>query len=420
MTIVLGYEQEQAVEAVKADIKRQGWAFLGGYAGTGKSTLQDYIIKNVYPNKRPVLMAPTWKAARRMSEITGYRASSMHGLIYSGCYIDKETKELVFEGRSQDAFARGDLAIGDEVSMVGGKLGNDLTYATAKVPTIFMGDLFQVPPVSTKRSPNPPYFTRDKLSYELTKVYRQAEGSASLQFLTALREGRASGYLDAKRFADGKELKTPGSLSPRIWQHFVKTRMGDDEGQILVHSNWLRQDLNTKVRAFLGHTDRICPGDKLLALTNKDQFVNGDTVIVKDVLPYDIQDSPDLAEVQDVFPVDMALRRVTFTDGREAVVSELQLELGHKKFMGKVNEVIKQLNKKHYNRLKRAMRDLLLWDYGFALTIHKAQGSQWKSTLCVITGSMQKATNKENPMGAQRLIYTQHSRHIEECVSVVG
>lgn len=147
---------------------------LTGGPGVGKTTTTNLIIQYFERNRKSVLLAsPTGRAAKRMKEATGKEASTVHRLLES----EFEDGHIMFRKNSKNPL-QGDVIIIDETSMMDVML-SDALFDAIKIGTqvILVGDKNQLPSVG------PGNILSDIIAsgicpvVELTKVYRQAEGS---------------------------------------------------------------------------------------------------------------------------------------------------------------------------------------------------------------------------------------------------
>ena len=141
-SIELSDKQKDAIEAVNEN----NVCIITGGPGTGKTTIIKTIIE-LYKNegKKPVLCAPTGRAAKRMTETTGEEAKTLHRLLEIG-KIEEEGKEksVDFDVAPLDA----DVVIVDEMSMVDVFLMNYLVKALYQgTKLILVGDIDQLPSV---------------------------------------------------------------------------------------------------------------------------------------------------------------------------------------------------------------------------------------------------------------------------------
>ena len=170
--ITYATQQEEAL----VQAATQGLLIITGGPGTGKTTIVKGIL-SLYEQMglKCVLAAPTGRAAKRLSEVTGQDASTIHRLLEAG--IDPKTGSLYF-ARNEDEPLKADAVIVDEMSMVDVQL---LYYLLKAVPEnarlILVGDPDQLPPVG------PGFPFRDMLrsgvlpSVRLTEIFRQAQQS---------------------------------------------------------------------------------------------------------------------------------------------------------------------------------------------------------------------------------------------------
>ena len=165
-------EQQQAVREAAAS----GLLLVTGGPGTGKTTILRGIMSLLGQMQlRCLLAAPTGRAAKRLTEVTGEDASTIHRLLEAG--IDPNTGNMVF-ARDEDNPLKADAVIVDEMSMVDVQLLCALLRAIPQGKRlILVGDPDQLPPVG------PGFPFRDMLRSEvlptvrLTEIFRQAQKS---------------------------------------------------------------------------------------------------------------------------------------------------------------------------------------------------------------------------------------------------
>ncbi len=227
------------------------------------------------------------------------------------------------------------LVIIDEVSMVDGRMGEDLESFGTKI--LVLGDPAQLPPVWGDG-----FFTKGvEPDVMLTDIHRQAEGNPIITMATRVRNQEA---LEVGSYGDSL-------VSEKIHINETHALAAD---QILVGRNKTRHASNRRMRALYGRTD-ILPvsGDKLVCLRNNHDvgLLNGAIWFVNEV---------GLIEDERVF---MTLRP-------EDDDKPLDVEAHTQHFLGQ-GEALPWWERKNADE----------FDYGYALTVHKAQGSQWDDVL---------------------------------------
>ena len=165
-------EQEEAIRAAATS----GILLITGGPGTGKTTILNGILQLLGQMQlRCLLAAPTGRAAKRLTEVTGEESSTIHRLLEAG--IDPHTG-LMFFARDEENPLKADVVIIDEMSMVDVQLLYSLLQAVPQGKRlILVGDPDQLPPVG------PGFPFSDMLRSgrlpmaRLTEIFRQAQQS---------------------------------------------------------------------------------------------------------------------------------------------------------------------------------------------------------------------------------------------------
>jgi exodeoxyribonuclease-5 len=309
---------------------------LFGYAGTGKSTLALEISKRV--DGKTVFAAFTGKAAHVMKSKGCSDASTIHSLIYKLEEEPKDNEDLKFVLSMDSPIRFAKLVIIDEVSMVDETLGNDLL--SFGVPVLVLGDPAQLPPVSGTG-----YFTNHKPDYMLTEIHRQAEDSPIIILANAVRLGQT---LEYGEYGESRVIH--------------RSELGRDDilkaDQIIVGKNNTRHSFNNRIRQMKGITSEYpIIGEKLICLRNnkKKKILNGSLWNV-------IQDRNFKKANMGPFKDKITMLRVLSEDEGYPVNISVRNE-----FWRGDEEKLKWEDKKYCDD----------FTYGYALTCHKSQGSQW-------------------------------------------
>lgn len=175
MDMELDALQKQAVyEAAK-----HGLLIITGGPGTGKTTTINAIIHFFEQEEQTILLAaPTGRAAKRMSETTGYEAQTIHRLLELNGNVEDDQRQHVQFQRNEENPLEADVIIVDEVSMLDIHLLHALLKAIAVgTRLILVGDVNQLPSVGPGNVLKDIIKSRCFQVVELTKIFRQAAES---------------------------------------------------------------------------------------------------------------------------------------------------------------------------------------------------------------------------------------------------
>ena len=234
--IGISYSETQA-DAIRT-AATSGLLLITGGPGTGKTTIVNGIL-SIYSQMglSCVLAAPTGRAAKRMTEVTGQDASTIHRLLEAG--IDPHTGNLFF-ARDEDNPLKADAVIVDEMSMVDMPLLYHLLQAVPQqARLILVGDPDQLPPVG----PGSPF--RDMLrsntlpTVRLTEIFRQAQESLIVMNAHRVNSGEMPELRDVKKdffFLSARSEEAVGQTISGLCATRLPQNMGISPDQIQVLS----------------------------------------------------------------------------------------------------------------------------------------------------------------------------------------
>jgi len=339
-------QQDEALKAVSQWLKdgRHPLFRLFGYAGTGKTTLARHFAENV--DGDVLFAAFTGKAAQVLRSKGASNARTIHSLIYRPRgeeeVSDEETGKTsispMFSINRQSPVAKAALVVVDECSMVDEALGRDLmSFGT---PILVLGDPGQLPPVSGGG-----YFTNQEPDYLLTDIHRQARDNPIIHLAMQVREGKDIGYGEY-------------GAARVIGRNEVDQTLVLEADQVLVGTNRTRRRYNQRLRELKGFTtDYPQSGDKLVCLRNDPAkgLLNGSLWQVMSSSKETVKPGINLM----IRPED---------DDMDRGAAKIKLL---KAAFENLEEEIPWSTRKRYDE----------FDFGYALTVHKAQGSQWNNVV---------------------------------------
>jgi exodeoxyribonuclease-5 len=305
---------------------------LFGYAGVGKTTLARHIAADAAGE---VLFAAfTGKAALVLRSKGCHGASTIHSLIYHA--EENDEGPPTFKLNPGGPASRAGLIIIDECSMVDEELGRDLI--SFGKPILVLGDPAQLPPVKGGG-----YFTEAEPDVMLTEIHRQAENNPIIRLASAVRNGGEIAYGE---YGETRVLR----------RDEINAEMVLAADQVLVGMNRTRRLYNQRIRTLRGNSE-ILPvvGDKLVCLRNdRDKgLINGG-----------------LWRVEELGGMRKDFVRLTVRSEDEPSRETVKVA-AHKVFFEGGEQDLPWMIRKESDE----------FDYGYALTVHKAQGSQWDDVM---------------------------------------
>jgi energy-coupling factor transporter ATP-binding protein EcfA2 len=392
--------QVQALTEIEALINaRQGaYYLLAGYAGTGKTTIAENIARFAQKNRYGVeVIAPTNKAAKvlgtKLSEaqVRDIKPQTIHMTIYGEPDpITKEwTKKLPISKK---------VIIVDESSMINEELMKDIVEFTKDRNNIviFMGDGFQLEQIgvdsglfSSLKDPsifNKKYGVPLDGGVMLTEVRRQSLDSEILKIATIARMDDKV-YVPEKSTEDFEVEKYPTEFQ----NQFLQSIKNQEDVVAVVATNKERIRLNNFARRvkFTNPTEPILPGETIVAVANATLYRNSEVFNVASV---DSMSEPFPVKFKfenDEQTFNVIVANVYNNEGKYVtmlMIPELSRpSLYHAQVMeaAKGNPTLMAFLKREgmvfrdTKNKERLEQSLVIGTYGYAITGHKSQGSQW-------------------------------------------
>lgn len=463
--ILLNDQQVEALSAMRAWVEYPTDLFftLSGYAGTGKTTITKEFLRWYKTDKRYswngiAVSAPTHKAKKVIHRATGESASTIQKLLGLRPNTDLEDFDInnpQFDPKASKEIAFIKLLIIDEASMLNENLF-DMIVAEAtrfKTKVLFMGDEAQLPPVKEYKSK---IFTSVESRYELTKVERQSDSNPIMRFYDLIRSdlkartdmfphdtrtnpNTGEGIIFHNSLPDFESVVLPLFASPEF-------REDSDHIKLITYTNDSVKAWNKKIRDHI-HGSPTCPviaGDIMFGYST----VNGelDECIIENSADYKVMSVSDDISSDRINVFRVELRSVDEkTTSFARIVKDQGLPTFVKKFKEKLAAAkleppgrMRSIKWRSYFAFKEAhlllndiyedgrllvKKDL---DYGYAITVHKSQGSTYRN-IAVSENNIDRNRNDEERNKLkyvafsrpthQAIIYTNKTDRIEKSVS---
>jgi ATP-dependent exoDNAse (exonuclease V) alpha subunit len=368
--------------------KSSQYLTLGGYAGTGKTTLIAYLrqaLQDNFGDTSVAFAAYTGKAAQvlrhRLRTAKALKKSdhlsTIHSLIYDA-HVD-QSGQTHWELKDElDC----DLIIVDEASMVDETIWQDLL--SFDIPILAVGDHGQLPPINSSFN-----LMADPV-VRLEQIWRQ---EAASPIITVATMARQSGRIPVGVYGD--EVVKLDRGNSETGQRVEELLEGwNDDLLVLCGYNHTRVKLNAAIRALKGfETPDPSPGDRVVCLRNNraHKIYNGLVGTITQIEPAD--NDPDKQWYEAMIRFD--------NEHLDYSGPVLRAQFGAKE---KVTDMPKKQGKRQGD----------LFDFGYCLTVHKAQGSQAPAVLL-----FEERFPKMSESDWRRWLYTAVTR-AEERLTIVG
>lgn len=381
---------------------------LKGFAGTGKTTTIGTLV-NFLKNTpfKTVLLAPTGRAAKVITEYSGQKAYTIHKHIY---YPKTEKAGVQFSLKPNKEIHT--IYIVDEASMISNMASmeensvlDDLVryvYSGKKCKLILVGDTAQLPPVHLEISPalNEDYLSlryhKNINNQILTQVVRQKKKSGILHNATLLRgQLEAEFYEDfifeLNQYKDIVRLSTSEEIQDALQNAY--DNYGIEQTAFIVRSNKRATQYNKQIRSIiLRQEEELSVGDLLMVVKNNYFWLdakseagfiaNGDTIEILEIYQYHELYGFHFAEVKVRmidYPNQNPFDTILLLDVIESASASLSYEENNA-----IYQAIMQENRNETSGYRKYLKiknnpffNALQVKYSYAITCHKSQGGQW-------------------------------------------
>ena len=363
-----------------------------GYAGTGKTTVLACVARE-YGNKC-IVLTPTNKASIVLKE-KKIKAQTIHSFLYAPIEMveykkdkegnilyqkDSEGNELVNEDGERLAFVakkelqfamRTDheniprIALIDEASMIGSKIFVDLCMVFDFI--ILFGDGFQLPPVKDKDILNG---TRPDIF--LSEVHRVAMDNPITRFATDIRNGLNPSIRDymIEHNSDKREICYAKFGHPKLFQSII-----ENQAQVICYSNSTRHNLNNQIRSAKGYSpNTLMAGEPVVCLENwREMKYNDNDERMEQLVFYNgqiVETETDNNMTNDNF--------VALPNKIKGYGTKFILPFWNHDYFSIADDSTRWWNEFQRRKLTKdkPVRGIKM-DYSYAITAHKAQGSEY-------------------------------------------
>lgn len=361
---------------------------------------------------RVAFVAPTGKAAdvlrRKLLErqVPHASCSTIHSFLYKPL-LNEKGEVIGWERRTAQSDDGIDLVICDEASMVTSDVWRDLLGSGYRV--LAVGDHGQLPPVGQN------FGLMASPALTLETVHRQAVDNPIVALATAIRLGQPLDRVPT----GGSVWFGQGRRTLDSWvRSFVQAGGITEERAVLVHRNRTRCDLNRLIREMLGRNGTPTVGDLVIGRKNFRvddglRFFNGQRAVVEEIFEpegrsiYDPNTGQEFASMAR-FRIGLGLRSIGIEEDFRLEANLLQF------YRPETFRDVADFNAEARpdpatdGQVRHLAQLGALLDYGYALTVHSAQGSEFEEVILAVEPSVMRCTDP--PDFARRWAYTGVSR----------
>lgn len=441
--IILNEEQLQAKEYLLAFVNNPArkvqdyFATLAGFAGTGKTTLMKEVINALQRKKKIVVSATTHKAKEVIAEATQQNAEtiqSLLGLRLSVDLTDFDPNKPIFQPHAEERMQHYDVVIIDESSMISIDVYNLIEKIALinRTKIIFMGDIYQLPPVGEIQSK---VFTLPNM-VSLNTIVRQSEGNPNQKLIELARNDVRDGtdlflkYLKDIPVDINEEKEGFASLQMEEYYATLIEKYSDSaypyEADIVKMIAWTNTTVgrnNAYIRAnIIKSKEQVAVGDLLMgysSITKEIKTFPFYIPIVKNSVDYLVEK----VELLNTTFFGVTLKGYkTYSKGCKLPMFILHKD-SYPLFVKEYNDRLQKGKEFRQWKSFYAFKEQIICmediiddfgnlvckkdiDYGYVITVHKSQGSTYQNVGIILKDILRNRTAKER----RQLIYVAVSR----------
>jgi len=349
---------EDLIDWFVTDSNKQQVFKLFGYAGTGKTTLIKFLFEYLRSSGAKIesqikIGTLSWKASKVLKKKGIKQAQSIHSLIYIS-YKDKKNRWRHTK-RDLEYFKNIKMIVIDEASVVTKSMRKEIESLGCLV--LYVGDPFQLPPIE-KYGETDDFF--DSWDVLLTEIVRQSANDQIIRLSMMLRN-----------FEDFKVGTYDSVIIKNKYKHNTNDNLKyiTNDSIILCGTNKTRKSLNESARVLKGHNPKNMPNNNepliLFSGFNKKQIFNSDIIYGVN----DLNEDPIRDDVE------------YFGFTKEEDDDECLLYNDDPSDEKSLIPMIYHDGENSKKQMLKIRGKGILWSFNYAISVHKAQGSEWDNIL---------------------------------------
>lgn len=376
--------------------KKDDITIVTGGPGTGKTyNIKKYLKAAENRGIKVALAAPTGRAAKRINEVTGYEAKTIHRLLE--CSGDLEGKSIYFAKNEENKLDI-DMLIVDEMSMVDEYLMYNLIKAIPEhVEMILVGDVDQLPSVGAGQVLKDMIESKHFKVKKLTNIHRQSEGSDIV--------------INAHKVNEGKEV-----IFDKDNEEFIFTHASSEDRIKEIIKTLVKENIPNHFNIPIDEIQVICPSKK------GNCGIDSLNIVLQQVLNPESYDKEEIVVGDTTFRVGDKVMQTSnnYNIPYDIVTNDgMIVDKGVGVFNGDIGKIIEIDNEirnvvvKYDDRIAYYIsKDLNDLSLAYAITVHKSQGSEYDVVIMPMARAPYQLQNK-------KILYTAITR-AKKCIIFVG